>query len=95
MVSPNYVPLMDKVYSIVRQTYDRSPLDDLKGLVVNTAIWRKFVSVTLQAAVHLGQDCSGNLRSIKNRPLKSVNQLFRTTERLIKDQAEIAGLSTI
>ena len=39
MVSPNYVPLMDKVYSIVRQTYDRSPLDDLKGLVVNTAVW--------------------------------------------------------
>ena len=53
------------------------------------------MSVTLQAAVHLGQDCSQNLRSTKNQPLKSVKQLFRTTEKLIKDQMEIKGLSTL
>ena len=53
------------------------------------------MSVTLQAAVHLGQDYTGNLRSIKNQPLKSVRQLFQTTERLITDQMEITGLSTI
>ena len=53
------------------------------------------MSVTFQAAVHLGQDYTGNLRSIKNQPLKSVRQLFQTTERLITDQMEITGLSTI
>ena len=52
-------------------------------------------SVTLQAAVHLGQDYTGHLRSIKNQPFKSVRQLFQTTERLITDQMEITGLSTI
>ena len=53
------------------------------------------MSVTLQAAVHLGQDYTENLQSTKNQPLKSVRQLFQTTEKLIKDQAEITGLSTI
>ena len=52
------------------------------------------MSVTLQAAVHLGQDYSKNPRSIKNQLSKSVKQLFRTTERLTKDQVEITGLST-
>ena len=32
------------------------------------------MSVTLQAAVHLGHDFEENLRSIKSRPLKSVKQ---------------------
>ena len=36
-----------------------------------------------------------DLQSTKNQPLKSVRQLFQTTERLIKDQAEITGLTTI
>ena len=54
-----------------------------------------FMSVTLQAAVHLGQDSTGHLRSIKNQPFKSVRRLFQTTERLITDQMEITGLSTI
>ena len=63
---------MEKVFSIVRQTYGRSPTDDLNDFDVNTAVWCIFMSVTLQAAVHLGQDYSGNLRKIKNRPLSQV-----------------------
>ena len=47
---------------------------------MNTAIWCTFMSVTLQAAVHLGRDYSLNLRSVKNQSSKSV---------------EHAGLSTI
>ena len=94
-VSPDCVPHMEKVFSIVRQTYGRSPTNDLNDLDVNTAVWVYFMSVALQAAGHLGQDSSENLRSIKNRPLKSVKQLFRTTEKLIKDQVEMTGLSTI
>ena len=36
-----------------------------------------------------------NLRSVKNQSSKSVAQLFRTTERLIKEQTETTGVSTI
>ena len=86
---------MEKVFLIVRQTYGRSPTDDLNDLDVSTAVWGIFVSVTLLAAVHLGQGFSENLQSTKNQPLKSVRQPFQTTEKLIKDQAEITGLSTI
>ena len=53
------------------------------------------MSVTLQAAVHLGKDHTKNLRSSKNQPKKSLRQLFQVTERLITDQTEITGLSTI
>ena len=80
-LSTDCVPHMNKVFSIVRQTYGRSPTDDLKDLDVNTAIWGIFMSVTLQAAVHLGQDYTENLRSTKNQPLKSAGQWFQTTEK--------------
>ena len=43
----------------------------------------------------MGKIYSQNLRSINNQRLKSLKQLFRTTEKLIKDQVEIASLSTI
>ena len=66
----------------------------MKDLDVNNAICGIFTSVTLRAAVHLGQDCTENLRSDTNQPMKSVRQLFQTTERLIKDQTEITGLTT-
>ena len=36
-----------------------------------------------------------NLRFAKNQLLKSVTQLFQVTEKLIKDQTEICGLTTI
>ena len=36
-----------------------------------------------------------NLRFTKNQLLKSVNQLFQVTEKLLKDQSEISGLTTI
>ena len=86
---------MEKVLSIVRQTCGRSPTDDLNDLEVNPATWGKFMSVALQAAVHLGQDYTENLQSTKDQPLKSVRGLFQTVGRLIREQAEITGLSTI
>ena len=71
-ISPTNVDNIEKVFSIIRKTCDRKPTDDLKDLDVNTAIWSIFMSVTLQAAVHLGQDYSQNVRSVQNQPLKSV-----------------------
>ena len=51
---------MDKVYSVVRKTYDRKPTVEMEDLDVNAAIWRMFMITTLQAAVHLGKDCEVN-----------------------------------
>ena len=86
---------MEKVFSIVRQIRGRSPTDQMKDLDVNTAIWSIFMSVTLQAAVHLGKDYTENRRSTKNQPLKSLKQLFQVTKRLTTDLTEITGLTTI
>ena len=94
-ISPDCVLHMEKVFSIVRKIYDRKPTDHLKDLGVNPAIGDIFMSVTLQAALHLERDYSWNLRSVKTQSSKSVEQLFRTTEKLIKEQTDIASLSTI
>ena len=72
-----------------------SPMDQMKNLDVNTAIRGIFVSVTLQAAVHLGVDYTENLRSTKNQPKNSLRLLLQVTQRLITDQTEITGLATI
>ena len=77
---------MDKVYSIVRQTYDRGPTDEMDDFYVNAAIWGMFVNTTLQAAVHLGQDHDRNLRSVKNQFWSSLKKFFKETENLIKNQ---------
>ena len=52
------------------------------------------MSVTLQAAVHLGKDHTEKLRSTKNQPKKSLRQLFQVTQKLITDPTEITGLTT-
>ena len=54
-----------------------------------------FVSVTLQAAVHLGKGYGDNLHSIKNQPKRSLKQLFHATEKLIRGQKEISGIPVI
>ena len=95
-VSPDCVPHMERVLSIVRKTCDQKPTEDLKDLDVNTAIWCVYSCLSLfQTAVQLGPDYSMNLRSVKNQSSKSVDQLFRTTERLIKEQTETTGVSSI
>ena len=86
--STNYVLHMEKVFSIVRQRYGLSPADQMKDLDVNTTIWGIFMSVTLQAAVHLGKEYTENLRSTKNQPKKPLKQLLHVTERLITDQID-------
>ena len=54
--STNYVLHMEKVFSIVRQRCGLSSMDQMKNLDVNTDLWGFLMSVTLQAAVHLGKD---------------------------------------
>ena len=73
-ISTTYVPHMEKVFSIVRQRYGLSPMDQMKNLDVNTAKWSILMSVTFQAAVHLGTDYTENVRSTKNQHKKSLRQ---------------------
>ena len=95
LMSPEVPPHMEKVYSILRQVYGRSPTEDLNDIDENTVMWRKFMNTTLQASVHLGRDCMENLRFTKNQLLKCAKQLFQVTEKLIKYQTEISCLTTI
>ena len=52
-------------------------------------------NVHLQAAVHLGQDYDQYLRCVKNHSWSSLKKLFKATEKLIKNQKEITGVSMI
>ena len=52
------------------------------------------MSVTLQAAVHPGNDYAENLHSIINQPKRTLKQLVNVTEKLIRDQKEISGISS-
>ena len=62
---------------------------------MNTLIWGMFVSVTLNAAVHLGNAYLDNLHSTKNLPQRTMKQLFDVTRKLVKEQTEIQGVSMI
>ena len=53
-VSPATVFHIEKVYSIVRQVYGRSPTVDLNDFDENNAFSGISMNVALQAAVHLG-----------------------------------------
>ena len=55
-ISTAYVSQLEKVVSNVRQRYGRKPGNKMEDLDVNTIKWRMFMSVTLQAVVHLGKD---------------------------------------
>ena len=47
------------------------------------------MSVTLNAAVHLGMDYLENLHSTNNQPQRTLKRLFDVTKKLIRDQKEI------
>ena len=77
---------MDKVDSIMRNTYDRGPTDKMEDLNVNAVIWRMFMNTTFQAAVHLGQDNDQNLRFVKNHFLSSLKNIFKETGPIDQEQ---------
>ena len=93
--STDCVPHMEKVFSIVRHRYGLSPRDKMENLEVNAVSCGIFMSVTLQVAVHVGTNYTDNLRSTRNQPKKSLRQLFQVTRKLISDQTEITGITTI
>ena len=54
-LSRAYVPVLEKVYSNVRQKLARKPGDKMEHNDENS-LWRMFMSVTLNAAAHHGKD---------------------------------------
>ena len=63
-MSPAVVPHVDKVCSIVRKIYGRSPTDDLNDLDVNTAVWGVYSSLEEQNSVVTEKSLSQ--RSVSN-----------------------------
>ena len=89
------VPHLEKVYSSLRQELKRKPEDTMEDLDVNTLIWRMFMIVTQQAAVHLGNDCWDIFHPTQNQPPRTVKQLFDEISKLVREQTEIQGISLI
>ena len=94
-VSPATVHHTEAVFVIVRRIYRREHDDPTNDLDVNVAIWSILLNTTLRAAVHLGQDHDANLHYVKSHHWNSVGQLFNETGKLISEQKEITGVSTI
>ena len=59
-ISAAYVSHREKVLSNLRQRYGRKPGDKMEDVDVKTIVWRMFMSVTLRAAIHLGNDYAEN-----------------------------------
>ena len=55
-ISPNYVGHLERVHSNVRRKLGHQPHDDMVQIDVNMVIWGIFMSDTLTAVLHLGQD---------------------------------------
>ena len=94
-VSPATVHRTEAVFSIVRGIYGREHDDPMDDLDVNMATCGIFLNTTLQAAVHFGQDYEANLRFVKKHFWNSVGQLFNDNGKLISEQTQISGVSTI
>ena len=85
-----------KYFSNVRQKLSRLEGDEMLDVEVNGMIWRLFMSATMKAAVHLGQDYEENLRTTKNPDFEQVKHLFDVSQKLNLNQSEeIFGISVI
>ena len=75
--------------------YEREHDDLVNDSDVNMAIWGIFLHTTLRAAVYLGQDHDANFHYMNNNLGNSVELLFHETGKLISEQKEITGVSTV
>ena len=84
-ISADSIPHMERGYSKVRLIMNRKPGDGTDDLDKNSLIWGMFMSSTWNAAVHLGK--------IFWDP--TMKQMFEVSQRLVKDQPEIFGVSQV
>ena len=94
-ISVACVPHLDKIYSNLGQKIGRTSRDDMNDLDSNSLVRRMFMTATLDAAVHLGQDYLENVNSTKNQTQRTIRQLFDVTQKLITDRKEIQVMSKI
>ena len=94
-VSRTTIHRTEAVFSIVRGIYGRDHDDPMDDLDVHMAIWCILLNTTLRAAVHHAQDYEANLRYVKNNLWNRLGQIFNETGKLISEQKEITGVSTI
>ena len=67
----------------------------MNDLDTHSLILGFFMSVTLDAAVHLGKDCLENLHSTKSQAHRTIKQFFDVSQKLITAQTETQGISKI
>ena len=95
-MSPADVPHMEKVFSIGRQFFGRSPTDHLNDLDECISIWCIFMNVTLQAAVSSSWSrLSRQSTNYQESTLEVCETVISNDWKLIKDQTEISGLTKI
>ena len=80
---------MEKVFTNVRQKLDRSGDDQMLGTGI-------FMSTTMKAAIHLGENYKVNLFAYRNTNFDALKTWFDITQKLILDQNhEILNVTTI
>ena len=67
----------------------------MEDLDVNAIKWRMFMSVTLQAAVHLRKDVPEIYIPSKKQPKRTFKQLFHATEKLIMIRKKLLAIPVI
>ena len=80
-VSASVVGHLEKVYSNLRQNIGRQPGDEMLDLNVNWLICGMFMSATMEAAVHLGQNYQETLHSTSQHKKKENGNNYSTCHR--------------
>ena len=85
---------MDKVYSIVRKTYDRGLTDEMEDLDGNPAIWRIVHEYHSSISSSSWSDYDQNLRFVKNHFWSSLKKSSKTLKN-DQSQKETTGVTMI
>ena len=78
---------VEQVDTNVRKTLGLPQGDDMPDIDINSMVWGIFMSATVKAAVHLGQDYQENLRTTKKTDFEK--------ELILKQRDEIFAISTV
>ena len=88
---------LNRVNGRLRKMLHRSPEDSMQDIDKRSMIWRKFMSLTVEASVFMGKNYSDKLYSIKNTGENlTLKQMFEISEQLILEQSDdIFGVAQI
>ena len=88
---------IEKLFANVRQKLNRPEGDQIVlDQKVHVWKWGSFMSTTMKAAIHLGEDYNENLVTCRNTNFNALKTLFDIRQKLIMNQKyEIKNVSTI